>query len=594
MRLQKLNNITIVFLVLITSASLFGSFSADYYQQLTLKTSEIRWQSLSYADQLLAGSKFLTNAVRSFAATGDSKYQQAYNDEVYKNRSRDKALEGLRALGTPQQELALIEEAKLMSDTLIDLENQAFAAGNAGNLALAVELVYGKEYQQALQRIYEPILRFRQELQRRTDAEVAASQQQMEQKRYSSKVANIGSYVVVLAIVMLVYQRTIIRPIVKLSAVIQQILQGDHDSHIAYQDNPNEIGELARSLEQYRQVTRAMDAQNWVETNIGKVVATIQQARTEAELGRGLLSYISPLLDIGYAALYVHEPLKNRLSLVAAYGSQPAQENSGFAVGESLVGQCAQEKAEIVLSDLPDGYIRIRSALGDAKPKYLYLQPVLLQGRVLGVVELAVFRAFADHERTFINELMSTLAMTMEVLSHNLQTRKLLQETQEQAERMEKQAALLEEQTIELEAQQAELKETEAWYRNIIESAPQGMLVGDESGNIILCNPAAEALFGYTAGELIGSPLDILLPGTLRSEYALLLDNFLASGGDQETGQDMVIGGLNKQGQEFYVAVGLSLLPAQGSHDKCIFISVREADSACTLQTPHAAGGIAK
>ena len=584
MRLQKLNNIAIVFFVSIATASLFNGFAADHLQQLSNQAVEKRWQAFNYADQLMSGSKLLTNAVRSFAATGDSKYQQAYHDEVHQTRSRDKAVEGLKALETPRQELALVEEAKLMSDALIELENRAFAAGRDGDLKLAVALVYGPEYDQALQRIYEPINRFRDKLAKRTDAEVALAQQQAEEKRFGTHIANAGSYFVLLLMMIFIYKRKIIRPIIELSAGIQIILKGNHTYAIAYQDQQNEIGELAGSLEQYRKVTQAMDAQNWIETNIGKVIGLIQQAETESDLARGLLSYISPLLDVGHAALYAYEPLKQQLCLTGAYGCQPSEEHRCFALGESLVGQCALEKTEIILTDLPDDYIRIRSALGDAKPNHLYLLPILLQERLLGVIELASFRAFNEHQLTFLSGLMPTLAMTMEVLSRNLQTRKLLQETQEQAQRMEKQAALLEEQTIELEAQQAELKETEAWYRSIIESAPQGMLVCDEAGTIILCNPMAEMLFGYDRGELMGSNVDRLVSGSIHAEFPRLWEKFLSSNGYRRIETGMTVTGVRKDGSEFPLEASLSLLSALGSHGGCISIAVREGAGQCPVQ----------
>ena len=75
--------------------------------------------------------------------------------------------------------------------------------------------------------------------------------------------------------------------------------------------------------------------------------------------------------------------------------------------------------------------------------------------------------------------------MSLEILARNEKTRRLLAETQEQAQR-------LTHQTIELGAQQEELRATEAWFRGIVESAPDGMLVADETGTIILAGiPAA-------------------------------------------------------------------------------------------------------
>lgn len=582
MRLQNLNNFTIVFVILIAFTSISGNFTADHYQQASEEANEVRRRSLMYSDILLAGAKFLTDSVRSFAATGDPKYQQAYDAEVNRTRSRDNAVEGLKSLDIPDEELALIEEAKQRSDALMELERRAFEAGDNGDLKSAVALVYGPEYQQVMQSIYEPIYEFRQRLQQRTYIEMARARDKAKKKRYLTNIANIGSYLVVLTLMIFIYSHKIIRPIVGLSRALQAIMKGDNQYRIKHLDDENEIGDLARSLEQYRKVTHTMDTQNWIETNTGKVVAQIQQAETQADLAKSLLSFISPLLEVGHSALYIYDALSHQLCMTGGYGCRPTEDDNCFALGESLVGQCAQEKKVITLSDLPDDYIRIGSALGDAVPRHLYLFPILLQDNILGVLELASFKSFSERERDFLDELMATLAMTMEVLNRNMQTHKLLQETQEQAQRMEKQAALLEEQAIEMEAQQAELKETEAWYRGIIESAPQGMLVCDENGMIILSNPKAESIFGYAPNELMGCHIDNLVPASLRDEYPLLRKKFLTSNGYQPVEPDMSLTGVRKDGSEFQLEASFSQLSALGSHEKCIFISLKETHEQST------------
>ena len=149
--------------------------------------------------------------------------------------------------------------------------------------------------------------------------------------------------------------------------------------------------------------------------------------------------------------------------------------------------------------------------------------PVIHAGQVLGVFEIAAFQPFKEREIQLMDALMPILAVALEIMARNQRTRDLLAATREQAERMEKQAAQLEEQTVEMEAQQAELRETEDWFRSIIESAADGMLVADAAGRILLANPAAERLLGAPAGALLGQDLKARLAGSALhwSEHAL-------------------------------------------------------------------------
>jgi PAS domain S-box-containing protein len=149
----------------------------------------------------------------------------------------------------------------------------------------------------------------------------------------------------------------------------------------------------------------------------------------------------------------------------------------------------------------------------------------------------------------------------MEILDRNLRTKELLVSTQEQAERMEKQAAQLEEQTVEMEAQQAELRETEGWFRSIIETAPDGMLVVDAMGKILLCNPHAEHLFGYEAGELIAVNVKQLVAHPELSHTQSI------------TAQTCT--GQHKGGHSLAILLTASPLPDLGGRGRCMSLSVR-------------------
>ena len=154
--------------------------------------------------------------------------------------------------------------------------------------------------------------------------------------------------------------------------------------------------------------------------------------------------------------------------------------------------------------------------------------------------------------------------------------RELLASTQEQAERMEKQAAQLEEQTVEMEAQQAELLETENWFRSIIETAPDGMLVVDARGRILLSNPNADKLFGYGPGEMLDGNIEQLVPDASREAHAALRVGFMMEGISRTMGTGPTIRGRRKDGHEFPIRVSLSPLPLRGDRGRCISVAVRE------------------
>lgn len=367
------------------------------------------------------------------------------------------------------------------------------------------------------------------------------------------------------------------RPTERLQRAVRQLAEGKLDLKVPHTDYANEIGDLARSVEVLQTSATQMEEQRWVKSHIGELASLLQQATNFTDLSQHFLSKVAPLLSAGWGVFYIFDVNEKKLRLLGSYGYRERKGlNQHFALGEGLVGQCAMERAPITLTNPPEDYITIGSGLGEATPRNITVLPILLQERVLGVLELAAFRPFSNREITLLDGLMPLLAMSMEILERSLHTQRLLGETQQQAQRMEKQAAQLEEQQVELEAQQVELRTTEAWFRGIIESAPDGMLVVDESGIITLCNPKLEEVFGYEQGELTGRNVDELVPLDIREGHPAKRAGFMMEKGSRPMGAGMSLKGRRKDGSEFPVEVGLSILPTMSGRGTSVCASVRD------------------
>ena len=368
------------------------------------------------------------------------------------------------------------------------------------------------------------------------------------------------------------------QPNERLRKSVEELAAGKVDTPIPHTDYPNEIGVLARAIGVLQSIYRKADQDHWVKSNVAEISAALQQTDDFIALTRTAVSRIAPVIGAGHGAFYVADT-EGCYTLQASYGYRERKHlSNSFKNGEGLVGQCAMEKATIMLT-APKDYIRITSGLGEGPPACIIVLPVIHAERVLGVLEMASFQQFGEREKAVLEALRPLLATSMEILDRSLRTRELLASTKEQAERMEKQAAQLEEQQVEMEAQQAELSEAENWFRSIIETAPDGMLVADAGGRILLSNPAAETLFGYAAGELVGGQIEQLVPERARAAHAGLRSTFTAEGLSRAMGSGPQVLGLRKDGVELPLAVSLSPLPEHGSRGKCISVSVRAIES---------------
>jgi len=234
--------------------------------------------------------------------------------------------------------------------------------------------------------------------------------------------------------------RRIVKPIQALDASVKSIAAGEYGNEVPFTAATDETGGLARSVDILKRGASAMDDQRWVKSSASKLTEDLQRAASLAEFGQRLVSGLVPLLGGGVAGFYVYDEKPGRLKRIAAYGlAEGAATADSFGMGEGLVGQCAQGQKAVTLTNLPPGYLRVASGLGGAAPVQVVASPLVSTGALLGVLEVATFRAFSGRERALLEELLPVVAMSLEVLQRNLHTQELLAQTQEQARQLEEQ-----------------------------------------------------------------------------------------------------------------------------------------------------------
>jgi len=104
-----------------------------------------------------------------------------------------------------------------------------------------------------------------------------------------------------------------------------------------------------------------------------------------------------------------------------------------------------------------------------------------------------------------------------------------------------------------------------ALFEALFETAPDAMIVVNRDGCIVLVNPQAERLFGYAAGELTGSPVEVLLPESVRTVHVGHRNGFMANPRVRPMGAGYELTGVRRNGEPFPVEIGLSPIQSAGS-----------------------------
>jgi len=118
----------------------------------------------------------------------------------------------------------------------------------------------------------------------------------------------------------------------------------------------------------------------------------------------------------------------------------------------------------------------------------------------------------------------------------------------------------------------SELQRTEIWYKNIVESSADAILIVDSNGIIRSANLSAHNMFGYTGDSLQGQSVDLLVPEKVRKNHPQFRNEFITSGTSRPMGfAGLDLRGVRKDGTEFYIEVSLSNLPS-GESEVCAII----------------------
>jgi PAS domain S-box-containing protein len=225
-----------------------------------------------------------------------------------------------------------------------------------------------------------------------------------------------------------------------------------------------------------------------------------QQVTDLQALGQLFLREVHDIFGVLQSVFYgADQHAGERMQLIASFAcaQPPAAE---LAVGEGMLGQCASERRVIVLNLPDDESLTIRSGLGDMRPRSVLLMPVILNERLLGVVEFALSQALSPAQQSSLEELVGLLAMNIEIVSRSSSTAELLEATRAAHEANAEQLAF----------QQA-----------LIDTIPYPVFYKGADTRFLGFNTAYEKTFNVSRSELIGKcVLDLdYLPEADRVAY---------------------------------------------------------------------------
>ncbi|MFD4261449.1 HAMP domain-containing protein [Streptomyces sp. NPDC058534] len=265
------------------------------------------------------------------------------------------------------------------------------------------------------------------------------------------------------------------RQVRAIARVATAVTRGDLNLKIDV-DASGEISELQdyinKMIANLRDTTIANKEQDWLKGNLARISGLMQGRRDLQDVASLIMSELTPVVSAQHGAFFLAMPLvvdgqdqagaqeeQYELRMLGSYGYSMGSMPTSFRPGEALVGTAAEEKRTILVENAPNGYLKISSGLGEAPPAQVIVLPVLFEGQVLGVIELASFTPFTQIQRDFLNQIAEMIATSVNTISVNTKTEVLLSQSQELTEQLRERSEELEQRQKALQSSNAELEE---------------------------------------------------------------------------------------------------------------------------------------
>ena len=255
------------------------------------------------------------------------------------------------------------------------------------------------------------------------------------------------------------------------------------------------------------------DAQRqWANEGLAKFAEILRQNNDNLDnLSKSIVREVVQTLNANQGGLFLFNDDDTKdphFELAAAFAyNRIKHRQKKVMLGEGLIGACAIEKKTILLTEIPDGYIEITSGLGKSNPNALVIVPLIMEDKVLGVLEVASFNTFEPYQVEFLEKVAQSIASTITSVRVNIKTTELLTKTQQQAEEMLAQEEEMRQNMEELQATQEESSRRTNEMQYFIDALNISSFVieYDSLGYITAINDAYLDLLNLSREEVIGT-----------------------------------------------------------------------------------------
>ncbi len=238
---------------------------------------------------------------------------------------------------------------------------------------------------------------------------------------------------------------------------------------------------------------------NWLLSSEAKVNEAMRGDFNMDQLAENIISAVCNLLNFPVGVFYLVNRSQETLRVRGTFAIHENINDRRFSFGEGLAGQAAQEMKTKIFSPVPDGYLKVSSALGNVTPSHILCLPILFENKSIAVLEIGLTAEPSAKEISFLQLVSKDIGITVNSMVAKVKLQELFEKTQQQAEELTSQQEELRvtnedlmHKTEELQASEEELRvQQEELQQANSELEEKAQLLEEKNASI---NQAKEAI----------------------------------------------------------------------------------------------------
>jgi len=408
----------------------------------------------------------METGVRGFLITGNEKFLKPHDEGEEEFATLMKQLKKLVS-DNPSQ-VKLIEQVdklknkwlRVAGEPLIVVRKKAKSEADMKKISAMVERQTGKRLMDEIRDDFEKFLQIEKNL---------LAVREKEAKTASDRNIFIVIFGTIIAIVfgvagMIIASRFIFKQVGGEPAVIakitDQIAKGNLDDDIEEgRVSTGILASIKTMLLSLRKNKKLVEDQDWLKTGIAQLNDIVRGEGDIRQLSKKIISEMTSYMNAQIGALYLLDETEDILVLTGSYAYKKRKNISNkFKSGEGLVGQAFLEKQQIVISNVPEDYVKITSGLGESVPRFIVETPFMFVDEVIGVIEIGTIHEMSNLQLLYLERAVQVTGISFNTVKNQEELTKALAESQTLSEELQAQSEELQSQQEELKAANEELE----------------------------------------------------------------------------------------------------------------------------------------